>query len=104
MLSNQKNYKNAKKVTNEFINTFVDEYIQSEPVNPTLLDCWDYVKDSSFLHKNYLFKQLSDEEKEIIEAITFERFVSPILSFNTFKIYLTNQQLYERVSEIVDGL
>lgn len=100
MTYNQKEYSSAKKKSKDFVNGIIEEYIQSKPEKPSLIDCWEYLMDIYHLTSNNFTESLSEEEKKIVEKITLTRLTNSIHSLTTFPIYLKNHNFEEQLENI----
>jgi len=100
MTYNQIEYSSAKKKSTEFVNGIIDQYIQSKPEHPSLIDCWEYLMDIFHLTGTNFIETLSEEEKKIVNTITLSRFPNSIHSLQTFPTYLKNRNFDEKLKRI----
>ena len=93
MKYDNKSYGSARQRKNEYVFSIVEQYAKSNPTTPSLIDCWEYVNDIIYLTKDYFLSTLSQEEVVIVEQITFDKFFNTIRNYQTFPIYLKNNNM-----------
>jgi|688.fasta_scaffold918785_3 hypothetical protein len=83
--------KSIRKKRDEFLHGIVDQFQQSDE-NKTLFNCYDYVKIISNLRISSFTETLTEEEKELFQS-NIIKWLSPIESFQTFSIFLSNNEI-----------